>query len=470
MSRLASYRPSPATQTANARVHSRRALAFQAGLIVWLLLHAVFALLVWRSPLLGTLYGGVTLGLAAWVGLRRSPAEALCLAAYIAGTEVLWRMSRAQLPWEIGKYGVVMVLGLSLLRRREPLQLPLAPLLFMAVLLPSAALTLMHPDVAEPWEAIRFNLSGPLSLAVAAIFCSVHRFTAAELERVLMALLGPLLGIAAITVIATYGGEPITFTTESNFTTSGGFGPNQVSTILGLGALLSILLLITARTNSLGTVILATLLGLFAVQSAMTFSRGGLYAAFGATAAGLVFLARDRRARLRILFGTVVLTVVAQTLVLPRLEEVTAGALQARFREAASTGRMDLLVADLRLAEESPLFGVGPGIAAYERETLRGWTAAHTELSRLVSEHGAFGILAILLLVAIAVRTVHSARRPRIRMTVTALMVWSAITMMHSAMRLAAPGLIVGLALAASGVRLRAFGAAVTPGTREDAP
>ena len=39
---------------------------------------------------------------------------ATSLAGYIVGCEVLWRMSEARVPWETGKYGTVMVLGLVL--------------------------------------------------------------------------------------------------------------------------------------------------------------------------------------------------------------------------------------------------------------------------------------------------------------------------------------------------------------------
>jgi O-antigen ligase len=76
--------------------------------------------------------------------------------------------------------------------------------------------------------------------------------------------------------------------------------------------------------------------------------------------------------------------------------------------------------------------------------------AAHTEYTRMLAEHGMFGLLAMLVLFAIAIRTFQRARALEARAFVGALFVWSALFMLINAMRLVAPAFVAGLACAIS--------------------
>src|SRR5262245_2612149 len=39
-----------------------------------------------------------------------------CVAAYICGAEVYWRMRRASIPWEFAKYAIILILAIAILR------------------------------------------------------------------------------------------------------------------------------------------------------------------------------------------------------------------------------------------------------------------------------------------------------------------------------------------------------------------
>src|SRR5689334_6747569 len=71
-----------------------------------LLLHAVIGLAMYHSRAVAALHGILAMGVAAGVAMTRRPAEAAAAAAYLAGSDVLWRVCSAPIPYEGGKYAV----------------------------------------------------------------------------------------------------------------------------------------------------------------------------------------------------------------------------------------------------------------------------------------------------------------------------------------------------------------------------
>jgi O-antigen ligase len=259
-------------------------------------------------------------------------------------------------------------------------------------------------------------------------------------------MMGPILSVGSV---ALSGVLSATFavTSASNAQASGGYGPNQVSSILGLGAMLSLLLFLATRGAGWLRGILFSLMVGFACQSALTFSRGGLYTAAGAAAAALPFVVRDRAARWRLFSGGIVALGLAVFLVLPSLERFTGGALAARFEDTGTTGRDRIAMADLTIWSENPILGVGPGRGPANRlAILGGAPAAHTEWSRLLAEHGLLGLGAAVCLIAMAWRACARDRRPFERALAAGFATWAFLFMFHAGMRLAAPAFAVGLA------------------------
>ncbi|SPF37289.1 hypothetical protein SBA4_20012 [Candidatus Sulfopaludibacter sp. SbA4] len=104
--------------------------------------------------------------------------------------------------------------------------------------------------------------------------------------------------------------------------------------------------------------------------------------------------------------------------------------------------------ADIAIWRENPVFGVGPGVAADLRGHYGEHVAAHTEFSRMLSEHGLLGIAAIVVLMGIAVRTFLRAHGAGGKALALSLMAWSLLYMGVNAMRLAVPSFTFGLACA----------------------
>ena len=416
-------------------------------MMLLVLAHIPAGLVMNRFSLLTFVHAAVTFLLGVRVAMRRDdPARIACAAAYITGAEVLWRMTTDRLPWELGKYAVIAVCGTAILKRDGAKGL-VAPLLFFSLLLPSAVLTLADFPLEEARQQISFNLSGPFALAICAGFFYRTTLTFDELQRAFLWFLAPVAGIAAIVLFGILTNPDITFNTESNTATSGGFGPNQVSAILGLGALLAFLSQFAARASWQFRLAAFGLLVWLGTHSALTFSRGGLFAAGGgAVVAALYYAVRYPGARLRLALVAGLVFCTGKYVIWPALDEFTDGTITARFTESDLSRRDEIGVADLIIWEEHPILGVGPGRSSLEhRESV----IAHTEFTRVLAEHGVFGAAAIVLMLYLAYRNVRRAEWDKSRGFVLAMITWACLFMLNSAMRLAAPSFLIGLASAA---------------------
>ncbi len=412
----------------------------------FLAFHVGLALLMRAEPWIATAHALATIVLGLiWVGLSHGSERTAFLAAYVTGSEVLWRMAGAEVFWEYAKYAVVLLFAFALLRggRWKP---PLLPLIYFILLVPSATLTLAAENPSDARQAISFNLSGPLALMFSVWFFSRVRIPSRQLQRLLVFLLGPIAGVASIAVINTLEASSIAFGRSSNFITSGGFGPNQVSAVLGLAVLASAYYLLDDTVRKLIKLIMVIGLFVFATQSALTFSRGGLYVTAGAVILALPVILRSARLRSRLIVSALVFPIVVSYLIVPRLEAFTGGSLLSRFRNLETTGRDRIVMADIQIWQDNLLLGTGPGEAETAREEFFRGNAAHTEFSRLLAEHGLLGLSALLALLLMGLRVPWRTGSTTGRALATMFLGWSFLYMAVNAMRLVAPAFVFGLA------------------------
>lgn len=422
--------------------------------LLFLLGHGALAVVLspaWSAPL-ATLHAAIVVAAALGAAALAPRRLAVAAAAYVAACDVLWRLTGAMMPWEGGKYLVALTLLVAMARTRARPGARVLPVVYFAVLLPAVLVLAADPfmDGGDIVDRVSFNLSGPLALAVGTLYLSGRELDDGALRRVLVALLAPLLTIGGIAFVRTITAADLRFTAESSFATSGGFGPNQVSSVLGLGAFVALVLALRAPPRTRLAWAAAAVAGGLALQSALTLSRGGLYAAGIAAAVTAAGLLRDARARRRLVLGAIPAFVLAVAVVVPRLDTFTSGALGARFADRASSGRTAIVREDLRLWFEHPVLGTGPGRATELRRTQS--RVSHTEYTRLLAEHGAFGIVALLCLVLLAARVLRRGIATPGTAIAAGLLVWSLASMTHAGMRVAVFGFVFALAQA----RLRA--------------
>ena len=415
--------------------------------LILTLAHIPLGVLLYSSSYLGVLHAVVVFGFGLRAALRKNERleKTAFFVAYLVGVEVLWRMANVPIFWEFGKYATALLMAAALLKR-GCYKMPSLALAYLLLLLPSCILTLFYYDLSAARANLSSNMSGPLCLFVACWFFSHLKINKFQLRRMLMAILVPIVSVASATLFFTVSNPNINFTTESNFETSGGFGPNQVSSMLGLGTFAAAACLILFQNNSKFRLYLGIAAVFTATQSIMTFSRGGIYNAVGALIVLALLNSRNLFEMVRrfvpfALFGGLFLL-----LLFPIMNNFTGGKLQERFEDTGTTNRGDIIESDLELFVENPLFGIGVGVASKERKETLGYTAAsHTEFSRLISEHGALGILSIFSLLGATFFNILRQKNHLGRALVGGVAVWSSFYMMNAGMRLAAPAILWGI-------------------------
>ncbi len=386
-----------------------------------------------------------------FIGLRRAirPEEKLERIApfviYLVGCEILWRMAHLPIFWESGKYASSAIMLVALFRRRC-WKIPTLALLYLLCLIPSCIMSVSNNEFSDARDMLSFNMSGPFLLFVTCWFCSYLNVNWEQIKTYFYTLIIPLMSVGVTTLFYTVTAPVIKFNTESNHATSGGFGPNQVSAMLGLGAFLCISGYLIFKNNFAENLYLGLLTVLFTAQSVMTFSRGGMYNALGAVFVVLLFQIFNSGEGLKRLLPLLGVTVLFLVLIFPYLNDFTGGNLGLRFMESDPTNRGGIVAADLEIFAQNPFFGVGVGESFFlYGQLLNEITASHTEFSRLLSEHGMFGIAAIACLILMFFSNLINQTSIAGKALVAGLFVWSSLFMLNAGMRLAAPSLILGL-------------------------
>lgn len=420
----------------------------------WVVLIAVVALQVLiglassRIPQIAALHALLVTVVAAYSLLKRDLVLSTCVLAYLPGSEVMWRQARAAVPYQWGPYLAIGIalFGLVLVVARAGRNGKLA-ILYLALLLPGSILTIAAAG-AGARGVISFALAGPMALAAGVALLSQVRVAPWLYRRLLWVMLvgtvGPL--AFALATIQDYivNTGAIDFSGESNFVTAGGFGPVQVSSVLGLGALVAILV-IMAEAAWLPRLV-AGIVGLaLAVQSLLTFSRGGMFSVAIAAAGLTVALTRDRANRYRLWSLLALVLAVGYFVVIPRVDVYTEGAFNERFSDTR-TSRTDLASNDLEIFQRNPLFGVGPGMTKFQRlsfdvcalrnDSCKNEASSHTEFTRSLSEHGVIGAAAIAVLMVLAFRVLT--RSGADRAVAITFMLWALAQMVYANLRIVA--------------------------------
>lgn len=427
-----------------------------ARLLLLICLQAIVAAMMSASPGLATVHALATGGAVLAAARSRRPEVMMMASGYVVGVENIWRVTGAAVPYMYPNYLLLFLLAV-LIGGTGKLRLPVLPMLLLGVLLPSAALTVVDLGLGEARERITFTLM-PLLVLVSGVIC-FGRYQIAEglRRRVIASIVIPTVGLAVVVLIRMLAAGEIVFGTSSNFATSGGFGPNRIAASLGFGALLCFLEAIRERQPRLVAVYVC--LGVWlATQSSLTFSRGGVLSAMIALGVGLMYQAIRRGHLFQALLVVGAVGVLAIYVVLPRLDTLTDGALNTRFSDL-ETERTSLAEEDLSFFLDHPFVGIGAGETAFMRES--GVRApAHTEYTRLLAEHGMFGVAAIIVLAVIAGRSVRRTP-PGYRSYCLALLVWAFAQMGYANLRISA----VAFAFAFAGLRPASGETSGTPAT-----
>jgi hypothetical protein len=302
---------------------------------------------------------------------------------------------------------------------------------------------------------IAFVLSGPVALGVAALFCYNRKITIAQIHQIILYILLPCISTTTYLFLYNPSIKDTLSGTASNSAASGGFGPNQVATILGLG-MFTITVRIFMKSPTLVLKIFnLVILGAMSFRAIVTFSRGGIFAAIIVIAAFLWLLYwQSGFKQKQQIIGTFILLSIAAVITWMISSNQTYGLIDKRYanqdalgreKRDISTGRLDLFMEEIEGFLSSPFFGIGASRVKDIRVERNGrHLPSHNEIGRLLSEHGFLGI--IILLILIIKPLDFRAGNKRNVFFYAFLAFWFA-TINHSGMRIAAPSFLYALAL-----------------------
>ena len=425
--------------------------------IKFVIIHLLIGLLIYFVPFVSKLYAiSIILVGYRYVVLRKNANnEALFVAAYIVGAEVFLRMTEGNLFEQFAKYGVMGILLIGMIYRGFSKN-ALPYWIFGLLLLPAIFLSFFTLNFdTDIRKAITFNIIGPITLMVSAIYCYQRKISFEQIKTIINMLAYPLMATLVYMYLYTPSVKDVVTNTESNFETSGGFGPNQVSTILGLGIFLFFVKIVLSSKTVLIRNINVLFFVIITFRGIVTFSRGGVITGFVMIIIVVLLLLYYTKSKAK---SKVVMLVVFGLFALVGIWSYssiqTSGLIDKRYanqdargREKLSklTGRERLIESEFKMFLDNPIFGIGVGKnKEYRLETTGIDAASHNEITRMLAEHGMFGLFGLIILL-ITPMVLYLNNQQNI--FVFSFVVFWILTINHAAMRLAAPAFVYALSL-----------------------
>lgn len=422
-----------------------------------IILHVLIGIIIFVFPFLAKIYGFLSLliGLIIVVTTKNSNNQVLMVAAYIVGSEAFLRMTGGAISYEFSKYAIIIfvVLGMyfsGFSKNAIPYWIYLL-LLIPGVILATETLNL----TTDIRTTIAFNISGPVSLGIASIYTYQRNISMDDFNNIFLCCGLPIISTIAYLILYTPDLKEVLINTSSNFSTSGGFGPNQVATILGLGMFIFFSRFLLVSRSKLIFITNVIVFLFITYRGLITFSRGGMITGFIMIIIllSMVYLNTKKRSKIKINFLILFLSLLLIS-VWTFTSSSTDGLINKRYanqdvkgrdKESQLSGREEILGQELDIFLENPFFGVGVAKSVEKRSEITGLIVlSHNEISRTLADHGFLGILALLILFLTPIFLFLGNNQ---NMFVFCCITFWLLTINHAAMRIAAPAFIYSLSL-----------------------
>ncbi|OUD37693.1 O-antigen ligase family protein [Flavobacterium sp. FPG59] len=422
-----------------------------------IVLHVVIGMLIFMLPFVAKIYGFAIFVVGAYYIIKTQNVNNECLkvAAYVVGSEIILRMTGGNISYEFSKYEVIIFLFLGMYfkgfsRSAFPYWI------FLLLLIPGVIMaTFVLNFNSNINNAIAFNISGSVCLAFASLYTYRRKISLEQMNSILLCVGLPILSCTVYLIFYTPNVRDVITGTASSFETSGGFGPNQVATFLGLGMFIFFSRIIL-ESKSTFLVILNLIVALnISYRGMVTFSRGGMITGFLMIIMLLLFLyfKSNGAGKVKLSYIFIIISL-AMMAIWSYSSYQTGGLIDKRYanqdaagrsKESQFTGREDVAQNEINMFFKNPILGVGVGKGVEIREQEMGIKiASHDEITRMLAEHGSLGLVGLLiLLVTPFVLFVEN----KFNMYLICFVVFWFLTINHAAMRTAAPAFIYSLAL-----------------------
>jgi O-antigen ligase len=196
--------------------------------------------------------------------------------------------------------------------------------------------------------------------------------------------------LACIIIVAQQNNE-IKYTLESNFESSNGMPPVQLSFYLSVT--LFVTYYIFNRLNYAIVYYIFILIQLIAMV--MTFSRGGLYFFLFSIVMYHILITGTGQFKLKMILKIVIVPLIL-AFAYDYVTTKTDGKIIERYEEEGVSNRDLILNSGIKIFLDNPIIGVGTGnfnIITSEQKYYGSFTGSHNEFIRILAEHGLFGFL-----------------------------------------------------------------------------
>lgn len=425
---------------------------------LWLIvIHVLIGVFVYLVPIFSKVYGyGILLaGALVLLKTRNRKNEVLYICAYIVGSEVFLRMTEGNPSHEFGKYGVFAFLLIGIIYSGFSKN-ALPYLFFIIILLPSILIANETVDLSVEFrKKMIFNLSGPICLGLASIYTFGKRISMNEMGNILLMMGLPIISTAAYVNLYAPSIKDGLKGTGSNMLLSGGFGPNQVATIFGLGMFIFFTRVILYSRTKLMFVTNLIIAFYVSYRGFLTFSRGGMLTGFGMIIIFIFFMYINSAYRGKVKLNYIIILITAVMAVTWLYTSIkTEGLIEKRYtnrdafgreKKDVLTGRGELAEDEIQMFLDNPFFGIGVGKGTDIRSEKNGFlTASHDEITRMLAEHGALGILGLMILFFTPVLYFLGNKQ---NLYLFCFITFWFLTINHAAMRTASPSFVYALAL-----------------------
>ena len=405
-------------------------------------IHIGLGLLIQNLTIINSLHAWITLSAGIYFALSdQNSNRCIMIIFYITGSELLWRGFNANINWEFGKYSILIII-FSILWRMGPQRIKNKKgLLYILLLIPSF---IVLDDFVR--QDVSHAIGGPLCLGFGLLLFQNQIIIKQNIIDYLQTLLLPIISLTSIMIISTLQFGQIDFYASYIYEyTTAGIGPNQASNILGLGILISFLLLLLDDKSRF---VYAILFFIFIFQTIISYSRGGFWNAIVSVGIAVIFSLSSKIHIRRFIIIFSLMSSISYFVLLPRLDNITQQSITKRYGDIEFDRRGFIIESELHAFNHNKVFGIGPGESRkYRLRYFDSPKHTHTEYSRLLAEHGIFGIGIIVLLFVLPLM-VFKKKNGISRSISLSLAIWSLLFMFHSATRLVAPSIIFSFAMA----------------------
>lgn len=422
-----------------------------------ILIHLIIGVVVFLLPFTAKIYGYsiFIFGVIYIIKNQNRNNEALIAAAYVVGSEVFLRMTGGNPLYEISKYGVMSFILMGMYY--SGFSKGAVPYwIFMLLLVPGVVMSafVLNFDT-NIRNAIAFNISGPVCLGLASLYTFRRKIALEEINTILLSMGLPIVTCMVYLSLYTPNVQEVITGTESNFQTSGGYGPNQVATVLGLGMFIFFSRLIMDSKTKFQIIINLIIALNITYRGMVTFSRGGMITGFLMIVLLVVFLYFKSNYTGKVKLNYIIMLLVFAMLGTWAYTSFQTGGLidkryanqdaAGRVKASQFTGREDVAQNEINTFLKNPVFGVGVGKGAEVREDETGMQVlSHDEITRMLAEHGALGIVGLLILFF---TPLFLYLENKFNMFLLCFVAFWFLTINHAAMRTAAPAFVYSLSL-----------------------